>query len=631
MGSITARGEAEPLASWAAQPPRRRWRPFTLSLALHVVVVAALTQVEPRPTVFPYRQPTIAQILQQEDREIVWYDRAATLPAIAPKQPTPAPAPAPAPTPTPAPRAAPAPATKPRPRYRLEQRVTANAPNPQSARQLIVAPAPELKTEQDVELPNVLAWEPPVPSPPRFRAPAPAKKAPPRPQRLEAEPAPLIESAAERGVNVELLAAAPRLRYQEAERRRAAPARRQVVEAPAPDLAVNRPSVDAGQFIEAPRLRYQQRTGSPEASPSRAALDASAPQIAAGRSPNVELEHLEPQIRLRYQRRESPSAAGAPQRSVLDAAPPPEVSRQAAGAAAVSELFEPQVRLRYQEPSRAPSRPAPQQQALSAAEDAPDLAAAPPPAIGQDRARLAIIGVEPPDIPKAPPPEGSRSAAFTAGPDADEDASAPGPTAAPSGGPAHLNVPYLTVEAETSDAEARNGKRGPAADLERLLRRGGLRDLAPPPSIAPAAPAALVPDSPFAGRPSFMLAINMPNSTSASGSWTMEFAELAASDGAEQSPLIPPWPRVKVDPAYVRAAEEEEVEGDVVLRAIIGVDGTIENVAVVRSLDERLDASASQAFAKWQFEPATRDGAPVAVEALIRIPFRLRANVKLKF
>jgi len=38
----------------------------------------------------------------------------------------------------------------------------------------------------------------------------------------------------------------------------------------------------------------------------------------------------------------------------------------------------------------------------------------------------------------------------------------------------------------------------------------------------------------------------------------------------------------------------------------------------------RLDLTAQEALAKWQFEPALRGGSPVEVDAVVEIPFRLR-------
>jgi len=60
----------------------------------------------------------------------------------------------------------------------------------------------------------------------------------------------------------------------------------------------------------------------------------------------------------------------------------------------------------------------------------------------------------------------------------------------------------------------------------------------------------------------------------------------------------------------------------VILYAIIHADGTVGNVRVLRGVDDRLDQFASQAVAQWQFQPATKNGSPVDVEATFRIPFR---------
>ena len=37
----------------------------------------------------------------------------------------------------------------------------------------------------------------------------------------------------------------------------------------------------------------------------------------------------------------------------------------------------------------------------------------------------------------------------------------------------------------------------------------------------------------------------------------------------------------------------------------------------------RLDRSAADALAKWQFQPAKRGGVPVDVDAVFEVPFRL--------
>jgi len=67
---------------------------------------------------------------------------------------------------------------------------------------------------------------------------------------------------------------------------------------------------------------------------------------------------------------------------------------------------------------------------------------------------------------------------------------------------------------------------------------------------------------------------------------------------------------------------KQNVSGTVILHAVILADGTVGMVRVLRSVDDRLDQFAKEAIAKWQFQPATKNGTPVAVEATFWIPFR---------
>ncbi len=125
----------------------------------------------------------------------------------------------------------------------------------------------------------------------------------------------------------------------------------------------------------------------------------------------------------------------------------------------------------------------------------------------------------------------------------------------------------------------------------------------------------------------------------AGGSWIIRFAALkpdstpsslaarAAASGdpssaAAASDLSAPSATRKVDPAYPLELMRQNVSGTVILYAVIHADGTVGSVRVLRSVDDRLDQFASQAIAKWQFQPATKNGSPVDVEATFWIPFR---------
>ena len=115
--------------------------------------------------------------------------------------------------------------------------------------------------------------------------------------------------------------------------------------------------------------------------------------------------------------------------------------------------------------------------------------------------------------------------------------------------------------------------------------------------------------------------MNMPNLASASGSWIIRYAELQQSE--DQGPLAAPVATFKVDPAYAPDALRDRVEGTVTLYAIIRPDGSVDGIRVLDSLDSRLDANAVRALAGWHFRPGTKNGTPVAVEAVVQIPFHL--------
>ena len=88
--------------------------------------------------------------------------------------------------------------------------------------------------------------------------------------------------------------------------------------------------------------------------------------------------------------------------------------------------------------------------------------------------------------------------------------------------------------------------------------------------------------------------------------------------------LLAPVPTSKTDPAYPLELMRSNVHGSVTLHAIIHSDGQVGDVSVLSSPDERLDGYATSALQRWKFLPALKAGKPVALEAVVVIPFRLR-------
>jgi len=134
----------------------------------------------------------------------------------------------------------------------------------------------------------------------------------------------------------------------------------------------------------------------------------------------------------------------------------------------------------------------------------------------------------------------------------------------------------------------------------------------------------------FGNRKFYSLSLNMPNLNSAGGSWIIRFAALQPDSGSgalssiarASADLSSPVATRKVDPAYPLELMRQNLGGTVIIYAVIHADGTVGGVRVLRSIDDRLDQYASEAIAKWQFQPATKNGTPVDVEATFWIPFR---------
>ena len=126
----------------------------------------------------------------------------------------------------------------------------------------------------------------------------------------------------------------------------------------------------------------------------------------------------------------------------------------------------------------------------------------------------------------------------------------------------------------------------------------------------------------FGDRRPYGTTLNMPNLNSSTGSWVMHFAELEPDP--KQSDLLQPLPTEKSDPGYPLQLMRANVHGTVTLYAVIHADGGVDGIRVLNSPDDRLNGWAMSALAGWKFQPALRQGKPVAVEAVVEIPFRVR-------
>ena len=77
------------------------------------------------------------------------------------------------------------------------------------------------------------------------------------------------------------------------------------------------------------------------------------------------------------------------------------------------------------------------------------------------------------------------------------------------------------------------------------------------------------------------------------------------------------------DPEYSEEARKAKYQGVCVLYVVIGPDGRTRDIRVQRTLGLGLDEKAIEAVKTWRFEPAMKDGKPVAVAVNIEVTFHL--------
>jgi len=82
----------------------------------------------------------------------------------------------------------------------------------------------------------------------------------------------------------------------------------------------------------------------------------------------------------------------------------------------------------------------------------------------------------------------------------------------------------------------------------------------------------------------------------------------------------------RVDPKYPRIAERIRVDGDVEAEALVGPDGSVEEVRILRTSHTNVgfEDATEEAVLQWRYKPATKNGVKVRMWVQIRVPFRYR-------
>jgi protein TonB len=78
-------------------------------------------------------------------------------------------------------------------------------------------------------------------------------------------------------------------------------------------------------------------------------------------------------------------------------------------------------------------------------------------------------------------------------------------------------------------------------------------------------------------------------------------------------------------PRYPVESRRKHEEGTVTLRLLLGVDGTVNDIAVGQSSGfDRLDKAALDAVRRWRWSPTLQSGEAVQVRGMVEIPFVLQ-------
>ena len=554
--------------------PQRRPAGFAMSLVAHGAAFFILTQA---PEVnAPVAAPNeYKQLIEGHEQKLVWYRFNKELPDVTPRSAK----------------------TNPKPLKalnRARQEIAATPAKAPERTQFVWTPAPEIKELRPLDSPNLLAVRLPDPTPPK-----------PELKPFVTPPDVLRPTA-----QIETPPDVPQL-----EARALTPG-----SLPAPRKLVK-------QFVEPARVPVRKEPVKIEPAPDAPLLEARALRDDAIPKPNKLLKQFV-----------------TPPRKVpvkiAEVAPAPEAPPLAANVAPPDAAA-----LDYK--IKAPLRPftAPQAKATASAASAKPLLADAPPAVAAGapppapdvlmaNARdlnLVVVGLHPTDQAAALPTAAS-PAKFSAAPEIRRQG------AETAGDGKGISVPDLFVRgstaarpdviaqayaAPTSAENLRAAQRTvPDTRLARAAIPGAAGDLPLLNHSQAALKVSGVPDPRFNGRDTYMMAIQMPNLTSNWGSWLMWYAERTAKETG-LAPVAPPIAHRKVDPKYIASAQSDKIEGKVQLLCIIDREGHVSAVQLVRGLDPRLNQSAAEALAKWEFEPAARNGVPVEVDVLVEIPFHL--------
>jgi len=182
----------------------------------------------------------------------------------------------------------------------------------------------------------------------------------------------------------------------------------------------------------------------------------------------------------------------------------------------------------------------------------------------------------------------------------------------------------------------------PKDEVEYTGRVIRMQTMPPPPPLSDAPPPPVIPNQPIV-KPTIgvpvpvpdaqapeqtimtqqeIAAINAPVGLSGSGKDSLVIA--SGDDMPSEGEFVyyedEPTPVTRVEPSYPEFAREAQIQGKVTLHVLVGKDGRVKNVKVIKGVTGLNDA-AVEAIKKWVFKPALSNNKPVAVWVEVPMDF----------
>jgi hypothetical protein len=245
-----------------------------------------------------------------------------------------------------------------------------------------------------------------------------------------------------------------------------------------------------------------------------------------------------------------------------------------------------------------------------------------------DGIQAVIANATPPDRLIIALPEGSRPAQIAHAPEPGPVSSGVSPDSAPK--IADLVSRSAPGNAPTAISTAPRPPAPPA--VREIVKETVFRSL-PRTMAAPLRPSSrVIPPSveaQFANRNVYTFVIPDVGLPEYSGDWVLWFAEDSSASG-EFARISAPVPARKYAPsADVPLAADTLVGGWIQIAARIDASGKVSATRVLRGpVSEAFRRRVADELQSWEFEPALRNGTPIAVDVVVELPFQPRNGIR---